>query len=326
MGRRQPLCMDEVRPVALDRRVTQLAASQAGAFSLTQARALGFKDHLIRYRIATGRWLKPLPRTFVLAGSLDTPSQRMTLAYLWGGEGSVVCRDTAAWVWGLAPDKGVIDLAMASHRQPPASWIVVHRHLLQPCDVVNFGAIETTNATRTLIDLAGDLDERALELMLDEALRRGLSSIPRMRWRLEQIGAGRSGCPTLRKLLHHRLPGGPSESVLETIMASVFKQMLKRGFPTPQRQFPVRLTGCRNARLDLAFPRFRVGLEGDGRRWHGPVQWQEDLRRENAFRQAGWDVRRFSWRDATKDPAYLLDQAEAALRLAGWKPYLQGTL
>lgn len=182
-----------------------------------------------------------------------------------------------------------------------------------------------TNATRTLVDLASEVDENELELMLDAALRSGKTSLTRMRWRLQQLGSGHHGCHVLKRLVDGQLSGGLSESALETLIGRVLRQMKRRGFPVPERQFVVKL-GRGTGRLDFAFPHFKVGLEGDGRQWHGPGRWESDLRRENAFRQAGWDVRRFSWRDATKDPAYILDETEAALRLAGWRPFVQGTL
>ncbi|MBA2724355.1 MAG: DUF559 domain-containing protein [Actinobacteria bacterium] len=253
--------------------------------------------------------------------------QRMFLGYLWGGEKAVVSRGTAAWVWGIAPWKDPVDITLSIRRDTPARWVSVHRCNLEPYDVGKKRGTRVCNATRVLIDLAGELDERSLELMLDDALRRGATSVPRLRWRLDQCRRGQVGSGALRRLLEARLVGGLSESTLETLMGRVLKGMEARGFPLPQRQFVVRLDGLGGtARLDFAFPEFKVGLEGDGRRWHGQGRWEEDLRRENAFRQAGWDVRRFSWRDVARDPAYVLEQAEAALRLAGWRRPAQGTL
>lgn len=305
--------------LSLDAKLAALARSQAGAFSIAQARSLGFQEHHIRYRADSERWMKQLPRTFTLQGSPDSPTQRMLLAALWGGERAVLCRWTAAWALRLSRASRTVDVSLPVRRQAPADWIRVHRSNLEACDVEQIAGVEITNATRTLIDLAKELEAVPLEIMMDEALRCGRTSIPRLRWRLERIAHGHAGCRLLKRLVEERLPGGPSESVLETLMSRILRQMKKRGFPLPQRQFEVRLDRRTTARLDFAFPEFKVGLEGDGRRWHGPAQWQDDLRRENAFRQAGWDVRRFTWADATRNPSYILDQAEAALRLAGWR-------
>lgn len=251
----------------------------------------------------------------------------MVLGYLWGGEKAVVSHWTAAWVWGLALWRDPVDLTFPTRRDTPANCVRIHRSSIEVCDVDRRKSIRLFNATRVLIDLAGEMDPSALELMLDEALRTGTTSIPRLRWRLQQLGRGVGGSRVLKELLENRLPGGLSESALETLMGQVLREMKRRGLPLPQRQFAVRLEALRKtARLDFAFPEFKVGLEGDGRRWHGQAQWHDDLRRENAFRQAGWDVRRFSWTDATRNTTYILDQAEAALRLSGWRPPEQGTL
>lgn len=296
-----------------------IAATQEGAFSSRQAFALGISQNQITYRVRSGRWIKQLPSTFSMAGSTQTLVQRIFLAHLWAGDDSIVCRGTAGWIWGFAAEPQDVDLVVPRRLRPPAPWVRVHRSALMDCDVTHTRSLPITDPTRTLIDLAGEVGEKQLEIALDTALRCRLTSLPRMRWRVGQLQKGQPGAAALKRILREQLPGGLSESALETLIGRLILQMRKRSFPIPERQFQLRLHD-RNARLDFAFPAYHVGLEGDGRRWHGRAQWEDDLRRENAFRQAGWDVRRFSWSDATREPSYILDQAEAALRLAGWTP------
>ncbi|MGI8407881.1 MAG: hypothetical protein ACR2L3_05165, partial [Actinomycetota bacterium] len=199
---------------SLDARLASLIGPQAGAFSLAQARALGFQDHHIRYRAESGRWVRGLPRTFVLAGCPDSPTQRMQLAQLWGGEASVVSRWTAAWVLGLSPAGETVDISLPVRREAPARWVRVHRCHLEVCDVEQIHGVRITNATRTLIDLARDMEEVPLAIMMEEALRRGQTSIPRLRWRLERVRTGHAGCGLLKRIVEERLPGGLSESAL----------------------------------------------------------------------------------------------------------------
>lgn len=251
-----------------------IAAAQEGAFTSQQAQALGLNPSQIAYRVKTGRWVRQLPGTLSIAGSNQSLMQRIFLAHLWAGPDSVVCMRTAGWIWGLTGHPETIDVAVPRRLRAPAPWVRVHKLQLLRCDVTTKRSVPTTDATRTVIDLAGEVGEKELAIMVDHALRCGSTSLPRMRWRVEQLKRGQPGAAILKRLIDERLPGGLSESALETLIGRILLQMKGRSFPLPLRQFQVRLPD-RNARLDFAFPAFKVGLEGDGRRWHGQAQWQD---------------------------------------------------
>lgn len=56
------------------------------------------------------------------------------------------------------------------------------------------GCLKVTNATRTLIDLGSVVGEETLEIVLDHALQRGMTSVERLERRLSQLGVpGRWG-------------------------------------------------------------------------------------------------------------------------------------
>ena len=50
------------------------------------------------------------------------------------------------------------------------------------------------------------------------------------------------------------------------------------------------------ARLDLAYPQHRLGVEYEGDHHRGRHAYQRDLRRVNALRACGWTVLRFAYR------------------------------
>lgn len=60
------------------------------------------------------------------------------------------------------------------------------------------------------------VDEEAIEIALDDALRRRLLTLPRLKWRIRTIGAS------------------PAESPLETRFVRLLKQA---GLPLPENQF-----------------------------------------------------------------------------------------
>src|SRR5207249_1638119 len=111
----------------------------------------------------------------------------------------------------------VVELSVPRHRQRRNGPGVIHRNLLLSPDVAAIEAITVTTPARTLIDVASATTPDAVGETLDDALRRGLVSIPRFRWRLDEVGGhGRPGVATLRSLLEQRSDSSVPQSVLET--------------------------------------------------------------------------------------------------------------
>ena len=66
--------------------------------------------------------------------------------------------------------------------------------------------------------------------------------------------------------------------------------LLRQGVPAPQVNVDVVAGGVWLARVDLAWPQFKVALEYDGREHHGPDRMAHDVRRRDRLRAAGWVV------------------------------------
>ena len=110
-----------------------------------------------------------------------------------------------------------------------------------------------------------------------------------------------------------------SESSEETRLRLVLG---RAGLPEPELNWVLRDAGGRFvARLDLAYPRWQVGTEYDGRQHAFDVdQFRRDSDRWPAIRRAGWEVVRVL-RHHLRDggtPAVLL--VREALTRAGWSP------
>ncbi len=162
-------------------------------------------------------------------------------------------------------------------------------------DVTTVDGIPVTTPTRTLIDLAAVVCKDALEEALDDALRRKLTSISRIAWRLDELGR-KPGCATLRELARRR-------GVAAEVPQSVFETRLLRALrnariPPPITQHEVRGHGRLLAVVDFAWPDAKLAVEADGYAWHsGRARWQRDLSRRNALTTAGWRVLHVTWRD-----------------------------
>ena len=69
--------------------------------------------------------------------------------------------------------------------------------------------------------------------------------------------------------------------------------------------------------VDVAFKRERIAIEMDGFAFHSePDRFERDRERQNRITRAGWDVARYTWRQLTQRPQYVLDDICARLALA----------
>lgn len=69
----------------------------------------------------------------------------------------------------------------------------------------------------------------------------------------------------------------------------VVRGLLAAGLPAPVRQHEIWHNGVFLARVDLAYPPFRLAMELDGFRWHaGRGPFRSDRLRRNRIEAAGW--------------------------------------
>jgi very-short-patch-repair endonuclease len=169
--------------------------------------------------------------------------------------------------------------------------------MLPSIDITIVDGIPVTTPARTLIDLAAKESPRIVEEALDDALRRGLVSRVRLRWRIDELGRrGRPGIDVIRSLVAARTPGtSVPQSVFETRLLRLLREA---GLPAPALQHEVKTAGRLLAVVDFAFPDLRLAVEADGYRWHsGRASWEHDRARRNALTSAGWKVVHVTWND-----------------------------
>jgi hypothetical protein len=125
-------------------------------------------------------------------------------------------------------------------------------------DLTVVDAIPVTTPVRTLLDLAAIPPADGVEEALDDALRRGLVTVRRLQWRLEELGR-RPGVTTMRRLIETRshLAETP-ESILETRFLRLLR---RRGLPEPIAQYRIRDGGRLVAIVDFAYPERMLAVE-----------------------------------------------------------------
>jgi very-short-patch-repair endonuclease len=238
-------------------------------------------------------------------------------AVLAGGDTALASHRAAAQLWELEGiNDGIIEISAKAGRRIRGA--VTHRRgSRDDPHAVLVSAVPTTGVERTLIDLAAVVGPHRTGIALDDALRRGRTSLRDLHTEIAKY-RNRAGLRTLRRLLTER---DPSFERAESALESAFLRLIGRhDLPNPIAQFTVRGPDDRKARLDFAYPSVLLGVELDGYRWHsGMERWKNDLRRENHLKLMGWTVLRFTWEDVHDRPESVSAQLREALDLSGFK-------
>lgn len=289
---------------------------QRGLVTRRQALRAGLSKAQVDRLVVGGKWQVLFPCVYGLPGAPRSWEQSLMGACLWAD--AVASHRSAAALWsleGFAP--GAIEIS-SCRRVRARPGVVIHRAQTHPrVDLTRRSSIPVTTPARTLFDLGAVSNAEALEVALEDALRRGLVSLRTLHRTLERLGAhGRRGTATLRRLLQERSDGPPPESLLEI---RLLRLLARAGLPEPVRQWRVRENGRVVTRIDLAYPQARIAIEADGYRYHsGLADWRRDRRAQNLLTVRGWRVLRVTWDDVATRPrrvvaeiARLLQPSEA---------------
>jgi hypothetical protein len=315
-------------------RIGLFASRQDGMVSTAQLRALGVTRRQIDRLVRDERWSAPYRGAFLLPGS--HPIRGPVRAALVHRPLAVACAITAGRLHGLGglptvtsngnaasadpktgadpktrtdprraaqssvilPGEGVHLLAPRSAGLRAAQvGLTVHRGDCGPGERQVWRGIPVTAVERTLVDLVLANDRETAVAILDSALRNGrVADLDGLRAAM----AGRRGAPTRHGWF--ALADGRAESALETRLRLL---LADAGLPPEQLQWPVReADGPRIvARLDLAWPSHRVGVEADGAAFHdNPPALFRDRVRQNVLQSLGWWLLRFTWPDVLARP------------------------
>lgn len=291
-------------------RVCAIAAGQRGLVTRDQARACGYSDRQIDGRVARGDWRRIAPRVFYLGPRGPDWMDRALAFCLAGGPDVAASHRTAARLWGLDGFAGAlrderIHLSAPRRVRGGRPGVVVHE-TDRPFAIRHVDGIPVTSVERTLVDVAVKLQTYALEVALEDGLRRRLTTIERVRTEAEDLaGPGRPGAGRLLGLLTDRGLVAAAESPLEVRVWRALRGAAIRGLV---RQYPFTRADGSVGRIDLALPAHRIAIEVDGYRWHsGRRAWRRDLARRNELTALGWTVLHATSEDADAGCATLID-------------------
>jgi very-short-patch-repair endonuclease len=289
-----------------EERIAALAAGQHGVVTHSQLEAAGISRSAIGRRVASGR-LRSLHRGVYSVAPFHSDRAPEMAAVFAGGSSAVLSHTSAIGLWGLLR----IDPPCPVHVTVPGGGrarrpgITFHRTAsLDEDERADVDGISATTPARTIVDSAGLLGHRELELALATAEREGLIQAAELA-ALPARYAGRPGMSMLRALLREGAEPHFTRSEAERRCIDLVRAA---GLPRPHANVTV---GAYE--LDLFWPEENVAIEIDGYRHHSSrVRFEGDRRKDNWLRARGIEVIRLTWRQITREriaTAVLVGQA-----------------
>lgn len=274
----------------------RIAEGQHGLITRSQALASGISSGMIQRLVRAKSWIRIRPNVYALwqPRAAAQWQQRLAAAALWLGEQAAASGRAASVHWGLdGVDAAPLEfLTTGRHRATTPDLVLHHVRSLPAEDAVVRNGIRVTTVPRTLVDLATLVGPHSLELALESARRKGLTTVEEVRAAVEKTRRSQRGRGVLRELLD-QLPEQAAGSPLEVVAWQLFRSA---GLPLPVRQHEIRTDDGRFvARVDFAYPEAMLAIEVDGFDFHSTKpQLVRDRRRQNAILALGWIVYRIT--------------------------------
>jgi very-short-patch-repair endonuclease len=307
-------------------RLALLARRQSGAFSLAQARQLGFARSTVYDRVAAGTWERSLPGVFALGGGERTRDQELWIAVLGVGGDAHLTHESSALLHGAEglPERPVtLTVPHRSHHRLPGVFAhqiddlrAAHRTVVR--------GLPVSSAARAVVELGATQSEAIVGRVADDLVRLRRTSFARISAVLAQIARpGKPGVERVARMLDARGDGYvPPASELER---ALFSALEAGGLPPPRRQVALPGRGPIRGLVDGAYLDAQIVLEADGRAWHMRQHAARlDRERDAQVVRAGWVPLRFVYEQIQHHPdevCAVVEEARAVrlrqLRLAG---------
>lgn len=262
-------------------------------FSRCEARSLALGRGDLRGLVRSGVIRRILNDVYASADIPDTQSLRAAALARVVPEGALVCRRTAAWLYGVdamaigahqsvPPVEVVVPLGATPPRRPGCEGYVAD---LLSEDVEIVVGVPVTSPVRTGVDLARYLPRTDAVVAIDAITHAGLAGQGELldalpRW------AGERNVRRAEEVIELSEP--KTESPMES---RTRLRVVDAGFPRPVAQLEFRQNGVLIFRLDLALEGYRAGFEYDGEIHERQREYDEA--RRAWFERRGWTILSF---------------------------------
>jgi very-short-patch-repair endonuclease len=300
--------MSDARDYKRSREAWELAGRQHGIVARRQLLALGFGARSIEHRLAQGRLHLVMNGVYAVGWPELTPKRRWMASVLACGDGAALSHRSAAALWGIGMERdGLVDVSVRRRCELRRPGLRVRgRPAVAPEDFVVRDGIPVTAVARTMVDLATELTELAVERAVNEADKQDLIDPETLRYELDRY-AGEPGAPLLRHLLDERT-FRLSDSDLEVLFRRI---AAAAGLPPPLTKQMVN-----GFEVDFFWPDLGLVVETDGLRYHRtPATQSRDARRDRAHLLAGMTPLRFPHYEIKNERARVRAELTRAARL-----------
>jgi hypothetical protein len=282
-----------------DVRIAELAGRQFNRVSRQQLLELGLSEKAIESRVRAGRLVRAEEGVFAVAPLLEYDEWGFWMGATLTTPESFLSHASAAAARGFWSMSRPLETVTRPGSGGPRRFgeVLVYRSVVLEGDCTEYRGVPMTSVSRTLLDLARMVSDRALARAVRETVRLDLTTLYELG---DAIGRhrGRRGSRRLARTVA-RYAGLPLERARSGAEVRAMEILRDAGRPLPRLN--VRIAG---EEADLSWADRRLIVEIDGGPFHLDVG--EDARKEAAWRAAGWTVRRLEASDVYERPAVLL--------------------
>jgi hypothetical protein len=302
------------------RAMAEFAASHHGVVVRSQAVSFGFTPHDIRMAKQRGWLIEPVRGVLVVAGYPPTWEQRLAIVIAASAARPLVSNGASARLFRLdnfaeaRPEITVLRPARVNRLA--ADGIIVHQTaVLDAVDRYQADGLTCTGLARTLADLGStESAEKVWQALISARRIHRVNPMWLQQTALRVHRPGQAGSGVLLASLRRWSDEG-------TLPDSWFEELLRRlldhpDIPQLQRQYVLSNDrGVFVARLDLAIPAVRLGLEAHSRGFHfGPIKEAADEDRDLRAATVGWEVLYLGWH-AQRRPVEVAELVAQVCRL-----------
>jgi very-short-patch-repair endonuclease len=223
--------------------------------------------------------------------------------------GAVLAGPSAAR-WHRIPvndDRTWISVPMSAH--PRLSAVRLLRGMLPASDALTIDGFRVTSRPRTVFDCLRVLPDSSALSLLDRALQQKWITMEDLVSRVQSF-TGRRSVGRLARFVAE--VGSGARSAAERLAIELFRRARIEGWAANVAIYDDQgeLIGVG----DLVFRAAKLVVELDGRAYHvSEERFEQDRYRQNRLVGAGWTVLRFTWRDLTGRPGYVVGTVRRAL-------------
>lgn len=267
----------------LDERIALLTGRQHRVAACWQLAPLGVDRYALYRRTKDGR-LRRVHRGVYATGiaPLSGEGIRMAAVLACGPGALLAARDAAAHRRLRTCNRQAVEVLVACKGRPGRRGIQVHRGAIHAEDRDVVDGIPTTSLARTLLDLAGVVEERQVQRAYEEAARQRVLDIAAIE-RVIDRNVGHPGVGVLKRLIAY--DPEPAAQALSEPERALLDLVREAGLPTPQVNVLVE-----GFLVDAYWPEPGLVVEVQSHAFHSdPHTFERDHKKAAAIRAAGLD-------------------------------------